>query len=312
MYIQKSKQKGQVNILLKYSFKRDGFPIIISCGFAMKDREDTSQRYRDNGGTFLKPLCSSSSDEESSSTFEPETRKHIVRSGNFSGSSRLMESFILEQNLSKLRDKMQEEHVNMEMTIDGDLSLLDKLRAEPFIENIYIDLPHKLKNIRKRVAFNYGSALSVYEDVVVDNFRDYCYAAAKRNLDEPSQVSEKDLMTLMTEAFFAHLEGQHHLCCWSEICWQLSNPELDIREPNLKGKSSAFVNAFKAMVLEVYKVHSGQNLITYVRTTSNEAFNHCKNLRLPKSVNNWKTFPLRYYLTFLSNNKSYCDYIVLL
>jgi hypothetical protein len=300
------------NIIVKHACYRDGFPIVISCGFAMKTREEISERYRNNGGIFHRSVCSSS-DEESSSTFAPETTKrHIVRSGNFSGSSRLMESFILEQNLSQLRDKFQQENVSMEITIDGDLSLLDKLRAEPYIERIFIDLPHKLKNIRKRVAFNYGSALSVYEDVVVDNFRDYCYAAAKRNLEQPNEVSEKNLMFLMTDAFYSHLQDDHHLCCWKEICWQLSNPELDIREPNLKGKSLDFVESFKAMVSEVYRVHSGQNLITYVRTTSNEALNHCKNLRLPKSVNNWKTFPLRYYMTLLSNNLSYSEYLVLI
>ena len=77
--------------------------------------------------------------------------KVILRKGNFDASSRQMEHAILIALLEKITPILEESDLLLEVCIDGDLDSNKTLSNVPIISEIYADLNHARKKIRKNL-----------------------------------------------------------------------------------------------------------------------------------------------------------------
>jgi len=78
----------------------------------------------------------------------------IIRKGNFDSSSRQMEHAILIALIEKLTPLLEEQDILLNVTIDGDLDSNKTLGNVGIVNQIFADLKHVTKNIRKNCNFN--------------------------------------------------------------------------------------------------------------------------------------------------------------
>ena len=74
-----------------------------------------------------------------------------MRKGNFDASSRQMEHAILIALLEKITPVLEASDLLLEVCIDGDLDSNKTLANIPVVSEIYADLKHASKNIRKNL-----------------------------------------------------------------------------------------------------------------------------------------------------------------
>lgn len=75
--------------------------------------------------------------------------KSIIRKGNFDASSRQIEHVILIALLEQITPILEKSELLLEVCIDGDLDSNKTLANVPIVSEIYADLKHASKNIRK-------------------------------------------------------------------------------------------------------------------------------------------------------------------
>ena len=75
----------------------------------------------------------------------------MVHKGNFDASSRQMEHAILIALLEQITPILEESDLLLEVCIDGDLDSNKTLANVPIVSEIYADLKHASKNIRKNL-----------------------------------------------------------------------------------------------------------------------------------------------------------------
>jgi len=78
-------------------------------------------------------------------------KKEVVRQGNFDASSRQMEHAILIALLEQITPILEESDLLLEVCIDGDLDSNKTLANVSVVTEIYADLKHVSKNIRKNL-----------------------------------------------------------------------------------------------------------------------------------------------------------------
>jgi hypothetical protein len=74
-----------------------------------------------------------------------------VRKGNFSHSSKQMEHAILIELLEQITPLLEEHDMMLDVTVDGDLDTNKTLARVPVVHQIYADLKHITRNIRKNL-----------------------------------------------------------------------------------------------------------------------------------------------------------------
>jgi len=76
----------------------------------------------------------------------------VARAGNFIHSSKQMEHAILIDLLEQVTPILEEHDMMLDVTVDGDLSTNKTLAGVPVVHEIYADLKHVTRNIRKHLS----------------------------------------------------------------------------------------------------------------------------------------------------------------
>jgi hypothetical protein len=74
-----------------------------------------------------------------------------LHEGNFTHSSRQMEHAILIDLLEQVTSPLTEHDIMLDVTVDGDLDTNKTLASIPIVHQIYADLKHITRNIRKNL-----------------------------------------------------------------------------------------------------------------------------------------------------------------
>jgi hypothetical protein len=75
----------------------------------------------------------------------------VLREGNFSHSSKQMEHAILIELLEQVTPVLEKHEMMLDVTVDGDLDTNKTLASVPIVHQIYADLKHITRNIRKNL-----------------------------------------------------------------------------------------------------------------------------------------------------------------
>ncbi|RHZ67003.1 hypothetical protein Glove_303g107 [Diversispora epigaea] len=193
----------------------------------------------------------------------------IVRKGNFELSSRQMEHAILIALIEKLTCTLEKQDILLDITIDGDLNSNKTLGNVGIINQIFADLKHLTKNIRK-------------------NLKKYT----------KWQEFEQHIMNYFSACIYT-----------AEICWIKQNPEIQLCEPTLKLYTNNERNQFKTMLESIFKIPFGQGIGTTTRTSQNEAFNRIKLVYISKLIDYSVSYQARHSLAILHNNEGICEII---
>jgi pyruvate-formate lyase-activating enzyme len=94
----------------------------------------------------------------------------IIHEGNFVNSSRQMEHAILIDLLEQVTPLLEEYDIMLDVTADGDLDTNKTLAGIPIVHQVYADLKHITRNIRKNLSksenakiFNITRKYSIYQ-----------------------------------------------------------------------------------------------------------------------------------------------------
>ena len=90
---------------------------------------------------------------EKSRTIKNNGEEKVIRKGNFDLSSRQMEHGILIALIEKLTPILEEQDMLLNVTIDGDLDSNKTLGNVGIVNQIFADLKHVTKNIRKNCKY---------------------------------------------------------------------------------------------------------------------------------------------------------------
>ncbi|CAG8620650.1 16027_t:CDS:10, partial [Gigaspora rosea] len=116
-----------------------------------------------------------------------------------------------------------------------------------------------------------------------------------------NKTLNNDSYLMQSKVCVNHLSDNHNNF-WAEICWKVENSEIHLADPNLIGYSQSSVNALKEFLKRYTKLLQKQSLITTIRTSMNESFNHVKLNYTDKKVDYAKSFLARHGLAVLHNN----------
>ncbi|RHZ83721.1 hypothetical protein Glove_88g115 [Diversispora epigaea] len=233
--------------------------------------------------------------------------ERIIRKGNFDSSSRQMEHAILIALIGKLTSILEEHDILLNITIDRDLDSNKTLGNIGIVNQIFADLKHLTKNIRKNL--KKYIKWQEFEQHIMTYFSACIYAAGfKKTNNENCNLQEKDIRYIQTKGLLQHLCGNHNIC-WLEICWIKKNPEIQLREPILKTYSNFERNEFKKMLESIFKLPFGQGIGTTIRTSQNEAFNRVKLIYTSKLIDYHFSYQTRHALAILHNNEGICELV---
>ncbi|EXX53255.1 Sgs1p [Rhizophagus irregularis DAOM 197198w] len=229
--------------------------------------------------------------------------KVVLRKGNFEASSRQMEHAILIALLEQITPILEESDLLLEVCIDGDLDSNKTLTNVPIISEIYADLKHASKNIRKNLLKKQYARYHGFEQHIMRYFNGCVFAAGLRKSNNESNTpTNEELRYIQVEGLIQHLLNNHDLC-WKEVCWHKENEELQLQSPTLQSFTKIEIEGFRKMLLTIFRLPIQQSLVTQYRTTYNEAFNR-KILRfLDKRIDYWASYKARHALAVIDNNE---------
>ncbi|CAB4441893.1 unnamed protein product [Rhizophagus irregularis] len=229
--------------------------------------------------------------------------KVVIREGNFDASSRQMEHAILIALLEQITPILEVSDLLLEVCIDGDLDSNKTLANVPIVSEIYADLKHASKNIRKNLLKKQYARYHNFEQHIMRYYNGCVFAAGlKKKNNEPDIPTNKELRHIQVEGLIQHLLNNHELC-WKEVCWHKENVELQLQSPTLQSFTTKEIEGFRQMLLTIFKLPIQQSLVTQYRTTYNEAFNR-KILRfLDKRIDFWASYTARHALAVIDNNE---------
>ncbi|CAG8770802.1 15565_t:CDS:10, partial [Gigaspora margarita] len=163
----------------------------------------------------------------------------------------------------------------IDICVDGDLDTNKTLSRISIVNQIFADLKHVVKNIRK--ALENSSKLT---------------------------LTEEELRELQIEGLIKHLCNNHSFC-WDEFCWIKEDSSITLREPTLENFTSLKIVKFCQMLQTIFHLPIGQGLVTTNRTLANELFNRVKLVYLNKKIDYWNSYRSRHALAVLHNNEGY-------
>jgi hypothetical protein len=238
-----------------------------------------------------------------------------------------MEHAILIELLEQVTPLLEEFDMMLDVTVDGDLDTNKTLSNVPLVHQIYADLKHITRNIRK----NLGEYIIVitaflnhkretnkthspslankkyamwqkFEQQIMRHYRG-CMITAGIRKDDPNveTPSEAELRKVQMQGLVQHLTNDHSLC-WPEVCWYKINPDLVLQEPHLINATDAERKSFENMLGTIFRLPQGQGIVTTTRTSHNEAFNRRKLVFLDKKVDYWKTYMARHACAVMLQN----------
>jgi hypothetical protein len=256
-----------------------------------------------------------------------------IYEGNFAHSSRQMEHAILIDLLEQVTSHLTELDIMLDVTVDGDLDTNKTLAGIPIVHQIYADLKHLTRNIRKNLGECWVCKYSIsqekafikfyfpliankknaqwqrFEQHIMRHFRG-CMITAGLHADNPDIKTplESELREVQVDGLIHHLTDDHSMC-WPEVCWYKDNPELTLQEPHLKHASDEECQAFKNMLVTIFRLPKGQGLVTSSRTSHNEAFNRRKLVFLDKRIDYWKSYMARHACAVMLQNMGLTEMI---
>jgi len=103
------------------------------------------------------------------------------------------------------------------------------------------------------------------------------------------------------EGLIRHLLDDHSIC-WSDVCWVKDNPELQLQNSTLKNYTTSEIENFRSVITSIFRLPSGQGLVTTLRTSHNETFNRKILKYLDKRIDYWASYSTRHALAVLDQN----------
>ena len=190
----------------------------------------------------------------------------------------------------------------LKVLIDGDLDSLHTLGTCPKVHNVYLDLTHKVKNIKNNCPKHVPKFSTEIHEIVWHYFRNLIFAAGNR-LITPSEEDAKDVLS---NGLINHISNCHDKF-WSEACIHANtcNDELECFGPCIEYFIDKQCKELKEGIKIIFPTRPGQSLVTTVRTCENESFNNFKTLFLPKLFCSQDSFSIRCYLCLLEINEGF-------
>uniref|UniRef100_U9TP61 DNA 3'-5' helicase n=1 Tax=Rhizophagus irregularis (strain DAOM 181602 / DAOM 197198 / MUCL 43194) TaxID=747089 RepID=U9TP61_RHIID len=226
----------------------------------------------------------------------------IIYKGNFDGTSRKMEHAILLALLNDIMPILEQTDFTLHVCVDGDLETNRTLACIPAVSRIFADLKHVSKNIRKNLLKKQYSRWHPFEQHIMRYFNSCIFSAGLKNkLNQNSAPTEEETRHVQVEGLIRHLLDDHSLC-WDDVCWIKDNPELQLQNPTLKNYTQAEIENFRSFITTIFRIPSGQGLVTTFRTSHNETFNRKILKYLDKRIDYWASYSTRHALAVLDQN----------
>ncbi|CAG8689171.1 24845_t:CDS:10 [Gigaspora margarita] len=186
-----------------------------------------------------------------------------VYQGNHEQSSRQMEYAILIKVLNQISPSLEDNGLHLEVCINGDLDSNKTLAHIHIVSKISTDLKHLTRNVRKALR-------------------------ETNNRFAPNDIETRDMQT---NGLIRHLQNNI----------QIDDPTLILQNSTLCYSSKTRINAFQSFLEKTFKTPYGQNIVTFDRTSQNEAFNQIKLVYLDKKIDYWKSFATRHAMADILN-----------
>ncbi|UZN99576.1 uncharacterized protein OCT59_000843 [Rhizophagus irregularis] len=130
--------------------------------------------------------------------------KVVVHKGNFDASFRQMEHTILITLLEQIIPVLEKSDLLLEVCIDGDLDSNKTLANVPIVSEIYADLKHASKNIRKNLLKKQYARYHRFEQHIMRYFNGCVFTAGLRKKnDDPNTPTNEELRYIQVEARYA-------------------------------------------------------------------------------------------------------------
>ncbi|GBC42943.2 uncharacterized protein OCT59_007997 [Rhizophagus irregularis] len=227
----------------------------------------------------------------------------IIYNGNFSGTSRQMEHAILLVLLNDIMPILEQTDFTLHVCVDGDLETNRTLACIPAVGRIFADLKHISKNIRKNLMKKQYSRWHSFEQHIMRYFNSCIFSAGlQRKLNQDNAPTEEETRYIQVEGLIRHLLDDHSIC-WSDVCWIKDNPELQLQDPTLKNYTQTEIENFRSVITTIFRVPSGQGIVTTLRTSHNETFNRKILKYLDKWIDYWASYSTRHALAVLDQNE---------
>lgn len=218
----------------------------------------------------------------------------VLRAGNHDGSSKTMEHAILVQIMTVVSAVVVQHGLKLDIVIDGDLDCRRLLRKYDCVNKIALDLSHKLKNFKKFLeGLQAGHPAKTFVKELSSMACGYIMAAN----DEGK--TDKQLMDALHHALVDHLSDDHNNC-WDSQCISKQIPSWEMSTPNLKNRPRD-AQLTRAAV-QKYFSDTSVSLISYMRTSHNEAFHHEKLVLVPKHLDQWASYRARIAIAVIKHN----------
>jgi len=101
--------------------------------------------------------------------------KKVTHEGNFEKSSRQMEHAILIECLNQLMPALEENDILLKVVVDGDLETRKTLEGVGAVHQIFSDLKHLSKNIRKKLS----KFIIFFMTIYIKHIYNYLFSACK-------------------------------------------------------------------------------------------------------------------------------------
>ncbi|CAG8798462.1 293_t:CDS:2 [Gigaspora margarita] len=100
-------------------------------------------------------------------------------------------------------------------------------------------------------------------------------------------LTDKELQEMQTKGVVQYLQNNHSNC-WNSVCWHIENPDLILKESNLKMVFKNECDELVKFLTQIIKLPLGQSLITTIHTSQNEAINQV--LKITCQASNFQEF----------------------
>ncbi|RIA85084.1 hypothetical protein C1645_831335 [Glomus cerebriforme] len=102
-----------------------------------------------------------------------------------------------------------------------------------------------------------------------------CISAVSRIFADLKYISKNIRKNLMKKQYLCWHPFEQHIMsiCWNDICWMKNNPELQLQGSTLKNYTQTEIDNFRNVIIPIFCIPFGQELVTTLHTSHNEIFN---------------------------------------